>query len=234
MFEPVNIPTGGRVVVDLLRARKLLREVVAEKGADYVYRIPIPAKISIHAREAGGCAYVEVDDEQNPVCPSCIVAHVAHRAGLSLTVLLKIEGNGAQILSNGLGRVTYYSLPLSDRRPKDHNVLQAMFGDVLAAAEVWFTYEAAQYLRSAQMQQDRGMPWGIALAVAEKFVSELHRMTSQNAHQRSQNMSLADSHGHRHETDLLVKQLLGRIRAGESLPALEPLSLVESEGETQQ
>lgn len=66
------------------RALVLLREVIAEKGEDYVY----PRR---DARDVGHgvvvtCFYAEYDQ------PSCIVGHVLHRAGVPLDQMAVIEG----------------------------------------------------------------------------------------------------------------------------------------------
>jgi len=58
------------------RALELLREVIAEKGEDFVYE-PIG--------EDETCLYVH-DDQ-----PSCIVGHVLVRAGVSLPELVAVE-----------------------------------------------------------------------------------------------------------------------------------------------
>ena len=55
----------------------LLREVIAEKGEDYVYDSPIEPR--------SRCLYVH--DGQ----PGCIVGHVLHRAGVSVEGLAGVE-----------------------------------------------------------------------------------------------------------------------------------------------
>jgi hypothetical protein len=67
------------------RALALLREVIAEKGEDYVY----PKLEPEAAGDRGAvmeCFYVRDD------APSCIVGHVLHRAGVSLDDLRAVEG----------------------------------------------------------------------------------------------------------------------------------------------
>lgn len=55
---------------DVLR---VMREVVAEFGEDYVYQPPAGST----------CVYVHLD-EDGEACPSCIVAQVLHRLGVPL------------------------------------------------------------------------------------------------------------------------------------------------------
>jgi hypothetical protein len=67
------------------RALALLREVIAEKGEDYVY----PQFEPEAAGDLGAvmeCFYVRDD------APSCIVGRVLHRAGVTLDELRAVEG----------------------------------------------------------------------------------------------------------------------------------------------
>jgi len=109
------------------RALELLREVVAEFGEDYKYphypaeRLPDGRKLR--------CFYVR-DDQ-----PSCIVAHVLHRAGIPVQDLVKVEGLG----------------------PADTEGT-TLFGQ-------WADLLARQLLREVQVQQDEGETWGNALQI---------------------------------------------------------------------
>lgn len=69
------------IVIDGARALQLVREVVAEHGADTVYNMP-----------GERCRYV-----WNDAC-SCLVGHALHRAGVPIDVLAQVDdGNKSSI-----------------------------------------------------------------------------------------------------------------------------------------
>lgn len=74
------------MVIDVTLTReeaiRYLREVVDEKGADYVY--PLSEHHSL-------CTYVHEDQ------PSCIVGHVLYRAGLTVEQLKTLDSPGVPV-----------------------------------------------------------------------------------------------------------------------------------------
>ena len=70
-----------------------LQEIVAEFGADYVYKPPAEEEAYNADRwSASSCLYVHKDkDTGNPI-PGCLVAQVLHRKGVSLLDLAPHEG----------------------------------------------------------------------------------------------------------------------------------------------
>lgn len=77
--------------------------------------------------------------------PGCIVGNVLHRWGVGLDALLRIEGSTATILGSGVWH---------DGR-----------------TERYLSRPVAGVLVAAQRAQDRGEPWGMALALAEEEAS---------------------------------------------------------------
>lgn len=69
------------------RAHTLLKEIVAEKGPDFVYKRP----------EGEMCAYLE-DLEDGGVVPSCLFGHLFLRAGVSAGDIAPHEGCGVVAL----------------------------------------------------------------------------------------------------------------------------------------
>jgi hypothetical protein len=63
--------------VNLERVVETAKMVVAERGADYVYKRPT------NTFGVPTCLYVDVDRDQ----PSCLVGHVLHRLGVPLETL---------------------------------------------------------------------------------------------------------------------------------------------------
>lgn len=115
-------------LVDAPQALELLRQVVAEKGEDYVY--PDELK-DVYA----GCEYM-IDGQ-----PACIVGHVFHK--------LRPE---TPWVENG--------------------VIWDSDGNQLDWAVQTFTPAAQQMLLQAQMVQDGGETWGLALATSEEWMAE--------------------------------------------------------------
>ncbi|MFF3363612.1 hypothetical protein [Streptomyces misionensis] len=76
------------IELTLARAKELLAEAVAEKGADYVYTGPDGEQGN--PDRAAECYYVHGQQ------PGCIVGNVLHRAGVSLADLAQYEGQAAE------------------------------------------------------------------------------------------------------------------------------------------
>lgn len=75
------------VKMDRDTALRLLTEVVAEFGSDFVY----PDK---WRNDSGNCRYVRPDDSS---APACIVGQVLHRWGVSLYMLSSVEGKSPMV-----------------------------------------------------------------------------------------------------------------------------------------
>lgn len=108
------------------RTVELLTEVVAEFGEDYVYRKGTAEPVRT---DGAPCTCFYVRDDR----PSCIVAHVLHRAGVSLDDLRTVEG------------WTPIDQPAADK-----------FGR-------WAEPAARDLLWSVQDDQDAGVAWGRAV-----------------------------------------------------------------------
>lgn len=78
-ITPVKTVTKEKVI-------ELLREVVAEFGEDYLYKIPDGCD-----GHDGRCLYVHTDDVGNR-CPGCIVGQVLHRLGVPFDFFTNREG----------------------------------------------------------------------------------------------------------------------------------------------
>lgn len=70
-----------------------LREVVAERGADYLYQAQ---------GRPGNCVYV-VTNARGDLEPSCIVGHVLYRLGVPLSDMNGLDSDDAEMLSDTLG-----------------------------------------------------------------------------------------------------------------------------------
>lgn len=78
---------------DEREALRIMREIVAEKGADYVY--PDSEKRLDSLCSEPICQYARYDEDGNVVAPSCIVGHYLTRTGVSLGDLSIHEGTAA-------------------------------------------------------------------------------------------------------------------------------------------
>lgn len=74
------------------RTIELAREIVAEFGEDYVY--PQEHKRPESATFIPSCVYVHEG------CPSCLVAHILHRHGVSVKALADQEFRGAWFVAS--------------------------------------------------------------------------------------------------------------------------------------
>lgn len=139
--------------MDHHKAIELLREVVAEVGADHVYNAPI-------VRDSGAfgmCRYVHhdgnyTDSIEGDATPGCIVGQALHRYGVSLEFLNQVEGLGAD------------QIAIKEHLNRKH---------IPAHIDPPITEKAGQVLRAAQWEQDNGLPWGVALAKAEAEYTHL-------------------------------------------------------------
>lgn len=126
--------------VDLQRAKELVAESIAARGADYEYE-----------KQGGSCLYVhaeEVWDEDNEryvldystAVPGCLVGDALKRGGIPLEAMGGEYNNDVD--SNEL---------LSKLQARDF---------------LTYTDSAAAFLANAQTSQDKGAPWGAAVAAA--------------------------------------------------------------------
>lgn len=102
-------------LLDAATAMRLLEEVVADKGEDYVYE-PHPFTYA--------CQYLH-DDE-----PGCLVGHVLHRHGVPIEVIRQWEGRTAQYLATGKSLLT-----LSSARPELEPLADHPAASILIAAQ---------------------------------------------------------------------------------------------------
>lgn len=87
------------------RALQIMREIVEEKGADYVY----PDSEKEHGDT---CQYLTYDEDHKPTGPSCLVGHYLVRTGVSFEDLVQYEGSNIND-SFGLGLPSWLSDALS-------------------------------------------------------------------------------------------------------------------------
>ncbi|AWN05155.1 hypothetical protein SEA_VORVOLAKOS_75 [Streptomyces phage Vorvolakos] len=122
--------------IDIDRAKALVNELIAERGADYVYE-----------KEGSSCKYVHGvgydedewgDGEENfsKATPGCLVGAVLHKAGVPL------ESMG-----------TY-----SRNDEGSYDLIEHLTADEL----VHVSQEANNFLGNVQASQDAGAPWGLA------------------------------------------------------------------------
>jgi hypothetical protein len=114
---------------------ELLREVVAEKGSDYVDE----------TQSTRGCVYTHEGK------PSCLIGHVLHRFGYSVENLHGFDMRGEYIGSNGIHEIIKDRLvPADDVALKTLRAAQEEqddgmpWGDALAEAESVFRREVAE------------------------------------------------------------------------------------------
>lgn len=124
------------IELTLDRAKELLAEAVALKGADYVYVNPDGVQAS--GSFPGDCHYVHGDQ------PGCIVGHVLHKAGVSLTLLSDQEGQNSYAVLRNLHRASQVSC---------EEGVEALLGE-------------------AQGAQDMAVPWGEAVRQAEEALED--------------------------------------------------------------
>lgn len=129
-----------------LAALDLLKQVVTDRGEDYVYVNEKGQQAGQLNSEAGGlklmttdCSYVH-ELPNGELVPGCIAANVFARAGVSLIVLATYEGCSVPVFAEDAG-----------------------------FADEW----AADLLGIAQAIQDRGATWGQALAEAVMRYDEI-------------------------------------------------------------
>lgn len=126
--------------IDIDRAKALVQECIAERGAEYTYE-----------KESNSCKYVHGvgydedewgDGEENfsNATPGCLVGAALHRAGIPL------ESMG-----------TYYR---NDQGVYD--LIEHLKSDGLLA----MSEEASNFFGNAQSSQDAGVPWGKAAEMA--------------------------------------------------------------------
>lgn len=125
-----------------------MREVVAEKGEDYVYpkeegiwvdrddNTVRGDEVNVETDPFLSCAYLTVDDQ-----PSCIVGHVLHRLGVDHKILGDAETVSATVFGTG----GHHALTGKHRLDEG----------------------AARILSAAQQVQDNGAAWGLALREVE-------------------------------------------------------------------
>lgn len=117
------------IQIDATRAIELLREVVAESGEDYRYEL-------IETGYGSACHYAHNG------CPSCLVGHALHRAGMTVNQLAALDGQDNDIAT--------VPLPVG----------------------VELTSFAREVFAVAQDAQDIRQPWGMALSAAERAYGE--------------------------------------------------------------
>lgn len=132
MTTPIQTPLTALVALDLTK------QVVAERGDDYVYVNPEGLRAGTLGPPSGpgkplmtaDCSYVH-RLANGEVAPGCLAGNVLARAGVSLEVLSTYEGCSVPVFAEDAG-----------------------FADE----------EAADVLGVMQAMQDRGASWGLALA----------------------------------------------------------------------
>ncbi|MFJ8818180.1 hypothetical protein [Amycolatopsis thermoflava] len=131
--QQTTAPT--EIVIDVDRALQLLREVVAERGADTVYQ---PVRLGASRPDRAplpNCVYAHNG------APSCLVGHALHRAGVPVEDLAKMTGQIDELswwpesLDVGSDAVEVF---LAAQYAQDEG---SPWGDALAAAE----HEAGVY-----------------------------------------------------------------------------------------
>lgn len=131
------------IKVDLEKARELIAQAVADKGANYTYKSETRGS---DPYSGPGCWYVEQDD----VTPSCIVGHVVSYVAPELIGDIA-EWESSEARSHGD----------TDAR----SLFERFEGEILV------TEDAQSYLYTAQKYQDYGEPWGAALNRAEASIA---------------------------------------------------------------
>lgn len=124
------------IEIDGPEALGLLKAAVQEKGADFRYESP---------EGAIGCKYADVMNDE----PSCIVGNALHRKGLHVGMLAEMDD--ADLVHDQINSTT----------------IRQVCG--LDTAELYgfrLTESALDVFAAAQAQQDSGVPWGRAVALA--------------------------------------------------------------------
>ncbi|UVD39740.1 hypothetical protein SEA_ROSEPHARIE_77 [Streptomyces phage RosePharie] len=126
--------------VDLQRAKELVAESIASRGADYTYDKRGGSCLYVHAEEVWNEAEERYELDYSTATPGCLVGDALKRGGIPLEAMGGEYTNDVD--SNDL---------LSKLQARDF---------------LTYTDSAAAYLSNAQTSQDKGAPWGRAASAA--------------------------------------------------------------------
>lgn len=142
----------SEITIDEQQALDLMRRAVAEKGTDYVYVRPDRSK---------DCVYVDttVDPAVATPPPSCLVGHALVYAGVDPVLLWEADQGIGEYVDDEYGEV---------EKTDDTSIKSSGFNQYLSQHGVALTYEARRVFGAAQREQDRGIPWGQAVAYAAR------------------------------------------------------------------
>ena len=85
-------------LVTYARASRVLDQILAEFGEDYVYVNPNGEKANLDPRPI--CLYVHGDGATRPKEPGCIIGQLLHQLGVPLDALSSLEGLPANSVVN--------------------------------------------------------------------------------------------------------------------------------------
>lgn len=125
-------------------ARKLMAEIVAEKGEAYTY--PGTAEAPVEAAglpEGVTCQYawyegdvdlaLGVPEDAVPTAPACIVGHFLHRAGVELEEMRDYEGSNAATAVERLMVGAGYDLTMALQAAQEVQDMGGTWGESLVA-----------------------------------------------------------------------------------------------------
>lgn len=137
---------------DALRA---LRAVVAEKGADYVYKSPAEGP-------TGTCVYVW--DVAGQLQPQCIVGCALHHLGVPLELMAQGETNSINVhaLAANLAQKGYVIEPDA----------QLIFRSAQIVQDSALLRKSAEFCGCESCQEKGDATWGAALARAEEWAAK--------------------------------------------------------------
>lgn len=129
--------------IDLDRAKALVNECIAERGAEYVYEKEGSSCKYVHnVGERVANEYGETEDDFSEATPGCLVGAALHRAGVPL------ERMGIW----------------SRNDDGSYDLIEKLTAEGLVSV----TQEANNFLGNCQSSQDNGVPWGQAAEAAAR------------------------------------------------------------------
>lgn len=126
--------------IDIDRAKALVNELIAERGADYVYEKEGSSCKYVHGVKYDEAEWGDGQESFSEAVPGCLVGAVLHRAGVPL---------------DQMG--TY-----SRNEEGSYDLIEHLTADEL----VNVSREANNFLSNVQSSQDAGAPWGVAAEMA--------------------------------------------------------------------
>jgi hypothetical protein len=131
------------IKLDKFSSLVLLAQVVQEYGSEYRYHEHFDT--DYESDHGSACRYAYLDK------PACLVGHVLHRAGVTVAQL------------NELNEMNY----------TPGVVINGIEGPIGLKVDYLIDSQACEILRTAQIVQDNGRPWGEALEAATRVAREL-------------------------------------------------------------